>query len=220
MFVIAVQTELKSLANCAETNVMTRSGYQIVTDHEVYFVSKERFLNKYKGNLYMVPSAKDRLLTFEEASVLRSAIEELESGKLIKVKGKNRYEKFDRDGANYSISLPSSDVEIEAKAIRCEFSGNNSNLRVKTENSALDATASNSTFDISANDTVATMYVSNCFIELSGVGLKVMIVGNNNTVSGITDGIEVFSRGRKNEFRRKSEAASEDTSKRNIRGGR
>ena len=216
MFVIAVQTELKSLASCAETNVMTRSGYQIVTEHEVFFVSKERFLDKYKGNLYMVPSAKDRLLTFEEASKLRNAVEELESGKLIKVKGKNRYEKFDKDGANYSISLPSSDVVIEAKAVRCEFSGNNSNIRVKTENSALDVTASNSTFDISADDTVVTMYVSNCFIELSGTDLKVMIVGNSNTVSGITDGIEVFSRGKKNEFRRKSEALREDTAKRNI----
>ena len=55
MFVIAIETELNSLASCAETNVMTRNGYQIITEHEAFFVSKERFLNKYKGNLdYML----------------------------------------------------------------------------------------------------------------------------------------------------------------------
>ena len=204
MFVIAVETALNTLASCSETNVMTRNGYQIITENEVYFVSKERFLNKYKGNLYMTPGTKDRLLEFEEASALRDSIVRLEGQKLIKVKGSNRNEVFSKNGANYNISLPSSDVEINAENIRCEYSGNNSNIRIITDNSSIDATASNSTFDICADDTVVTLYISGCFVDLEGTNLEVMIIGSNNTVCGITEGITVFSRGRKNEFRKKS----------------
>ena len=213
MFVIAIETELNSLASCAETNVMTRNGYQIITEHEVFFVSKERFLNKYKGNLYMTPGTKDRLLSFEEASALRDAILRLEDRKVIKVKGAHRSEVFSKDGANYSISLRSSDVEIRANRVRCEYSGNNSNVRIVTEGSHVDATASRSTFDITADNTVITMYISDCFVELSGTGLEVMIIGSNNTVCGVADGITVFSRGRKNEFRRRDGAPAEDPAK-------
>ena len=213
MFVIAIETELESLANCAETNVMTRNGYQIITEHEVFFVSKERFLNKYKGNLYMTPGTKDRLLTFDEACALRDSISRLENQKLIKVKGCNKNVTFDKDGANYGIVLPSSDVEIKAKNIRCEYSGNNSNVRIITEGSSIDTTASNSTFDISADDTVITMYISGCFVDQNGSNLEIMIIGSNNTICGIAEGITVFSRGRKNEFRKKNAAPKEDPSK-------
>ena len=213
MFVIAIETQLNSLASCAETNVMTRSGYQIITEHEVFFVSKERFLNKYKGNLYMTPGTKDRLLSFDEACVLRDSIVRLENQKLVKVKGTHRNEVFSKDGANYSLSLPASDVEINAKGIRCEYNGNNSNIRIVTENSSIDATASNSTFDITADDTAITMYISGCFVELSGTNLEVMIIGSNNTICGVSDGITVFSRGKKNEFRKKDEAPVEDSGK-------
>lgn len=213
MFVIAIETELNSLASCAETNVMTRNGYQIITEHEAFFVSKERFLNKYKGNLYMLPGNKDRLLTFDEASELRNSIIRLENQKVIKVKGTHRSETFSKDNANYNISLPSSDIEINANSIRCEYSGNNSNIRIITKNSSVDATSSNSTFDITADDTVITMYASGCFIDLSGTNLEVMIIGSNNTVCGVTEGITVFSRGKKNEFRKKSKAPEEDPAK-------
>ena len=213
MFVIAIETELNSLASCAETNVMTRNGYQIITEHEAFFVSKERFLNKYKGNLYMLPGNKDRLLTFDEASELRNSITRLEDQKLIRVKGANRSETFSKDNANYNISLTSSDIEINANSIRCEYSGNNSNIRITTKNSSVDATSSNSTFNITADDTVITMYISGCFIDLSGTNLEVMIIGSNNTICGVSDGITVFSRGKKNEFRKKDKAPEEDPAK-------
>ena len=216
MFVIAIETELKSLANCTETNVMTRNGYQIVTENEVFFVSKERFLNKYKGNLYMTPGTRERLLTFNEASELRDSIINLENRKLIKVKGTHRNETFSKNGAHYSIDLPASDVEINAKNIYCEYRGNNSNIRIDTEKSSFDATASNSTFDIQANDTVITMYISGCYVDLNGTNLEVMIVGSNNTICGIDESITVFSRGKKNEFRKKNTAPAEDPSKSTI----
>ena len=216
MFVIAIETELSSLASCAETNVMTRTGYQIITENELFFVSKERFLNKYKGNLYMAAGSKDRLLNFEEAYALRDSIIRLEKQRLIKVKGSHKSESFNKDGAHYSLNLPSSDVDINAKNIYCEYSGNNSNIRIKTEGSTIDASASNARFDITANDTVLTMYVSGCFIELCGKGIEVMIIGNNNTIFGVTDGITVFSRGKKNEFHKNVDAPASDPAKADI----
>ena len=213
MFVIAIETELSTLASCAETNVMTRNGYQIITENEVFFVSKERFLNKYKGNLYMTPGIQDRLLTFNEAYALRDAIIHLETQRLIKVKGSHKSESFDKNGAHYSINLPSSDVEITAKNIYCEYNGNNSNVHIDTARSSVDITASNSTFVIAADDTVITMYISGCFVDLSGSNLEVMIIGSNNTICGVTDGITVFSRGKKNEFQKKNAAPKKDPSK-------
>ncbi len=216
MFVIAIVTEMPTLANCAETNVMTRSGYQIVTENEVYFVSKERFLKKYKGNLYMTPGTKDRLLSFDEAKELRDSIIRLENDKVIRIKGSHKNECFTKNGGKYNIALASSDVEIQADDISCEYSGNNSNVKIATRNSGIDITASNSSFDISAENTVVTMYVSNCFIDLNGTHLEVMIVGNGNIVNGVTDGITVFSRGKKNEFHKKGEAPIEDPSKHTV----
>ena len=213
MFVIAIETELGTLASCAETNVMTRNGYQIITENEVFFVSKERFLNKYKGNLYMTPGIHNRLLTFNEAYALRDSIVRLEAQRLIKVKGSHRSESFDKDGAHYSINLPSSDVEITAKNIYCEYNGNNSNVHIDTVHSSVDITASNSTFAIAADDTAITMYISGCFVDLSGNNLEVMIIGSNNTICGITDGMMVFSRGKKNEFQKMTAAPEEDPSK-------
>ena len=213
MFVIAIETQLNTLASCAETNVMTRNGYQIITENEVFFVSKERFLNKYKGNLYMTPGAQDRLLTFNEASTLRDSIVALENQKLIKVKGTHQNETFSKNGARYRISLPSSDIEINAKHIDCEYNGNNSNIRIVTENSSIDATASNSTFDITADNTAITMYISGCFVDLNGTNLEVVIIGSNNTICGIAEGITVFARGKKNEFRKKNVPVEQDPSK-------
>ncbi len=210
MFVIAIETELNSLASCAETNVMTRNGYQIITENEVFFVSRERFLTKYKGNLYLTPGKGERLLTFSEASLLRDSVIRLENRRLIKVKGSNRSEIFTRDGADYHIVMPSSDVEINAERIRCEYRGNNSNIKIVTKSSSIDATASHSTFDIHADETTLTMYVSGCFVDLCGKNLEVMIIGSNNTICGITDDITVFSRGRKNTFFKKHEAPTED----------
>lgn len=67
-----------------------------------------------------------------------------------------------------------------------------------------------STFDIHADETTLTMYVSGCFVDLCGKNLEVMIIGSNNTICGITDDITVFSRGRKNTFFKKHEAPTED----------
>ena len=214
MFAIAIETELSSLASCAETHVMTRSGYQLITpENELFFVSKERFLNKYKGNLYLTPGVRDTLLSFDEACALRDAIIRLESKKLIKVKGSNQSKTFDTDDAAYHIVLPSSDVEIRAKRIRCEYRGNYSNVTINTERSELDVTASHAAFDITANDTAITMYVSNCFVELSGEHLDVIIIGSNNTVNGVCPGINVFSRGKKNEFNKRFETPAQDSPK-------
>ena len=203
MFVIAIQTELNSLACCAETNVMTRTGYQIIAENEVFFVSKERFLDKYKGNLYLMPGTHDTLLSFEQASALRDTIIRLESQKLIKVKGSNTRVISDRDGAHYDINVSDSDIDIKGSSVLCQFSGNNCNVRIVTRNSSIDATSSNSTFEIIADDTVVMMFISGCFVELSGNNLEVMLIGSNNTVCGITEGITVFSRGKKNEFRKR-----------------
>ena len=213
MFVIAIETELGTLASCAETNVMTRNGYQIITENEAFFVSKERFLNKYKGNLYVTPGIKDRLLSFEEAYALRDSVRRLEASRLIRVKGSHKQESFTKDGARYQLNLPSSDVEINAAGIFCEYSGGNSNVRIVTDGSTIEATASNSTFDVTASNTVITMYVNGSYIDLSGHNLEVVIIGSNNTVCGVSDGITVFSRGRKNEFQKRIAAPEEDTSK-------
>ena len=213
MLTIAIKTTLSYLVSCSETHKMTRNGWQIIVGPEAFFVSEDRFLSKYKGNLYIVPGTKDRLLTFEEADALRASVMNLESQRIIKVKGSNKSELFDKSGATYNLSLASSDVEIAADDIRCEYNGNNSNIRIVTENSSIDATASNSTFDITADDTVITMYISGCFVELSGTNLEVMIIGSNNTICGVSDGITVFSRGKKNEFRKKDEAPVEDPGK-------
>lgn len=213
MLVIAIETELSTLVNCAETNVMTRSGYQIVTENEIFFVSRERYLNKYKDNLYRVPGTRDRLLTFPEAVALRESVLRIEELRQIRVKGSHRRESFRKDGAQYTLDLPSSDVEIKAKSIRCDFTGNNSVVRVETEDSVVEATAWESTFDIRADRTVVVLYTSGCFVELSGHGLEVMIVGNNNTVSGITEGITVFCRGKRNDFVRSPSSPEEDPSK-------
>jgi hypothetical protein len=213
MLVIAIETELSALANCAETNVMTRSGFQIVTENEIFFVSRERYLNKYKDNLYRVPGTRDRLLTFAEAAALRETVLRLEDVRQIRVKGTHRRECFNQDGAHYALDLSSSDVEIKAKDIRCVFDGRNSHVCVETEDSVVEATAWESTFDIRADRTAAVLCVSDCFVELSGDGLEVMIIGNNNTVSGIADGIHVFCRGKRNEFVKRTGLPEEDPSK-------
>ncbi len=216
MFVIAIATETSTLASCAETNVMTRNGYQIITENEIYFVSKERFLNKYKGNLYMMPGTKDRLFTFDEARVLRDSIVNLENNRFVKIKGSHRNEIFNKDNTGYNISLSASDVEITARNIRCEYSGNNSNIKIVTDGSVIDATAANSTFNINADNTAITMYVSGCFIDLQGENLEVMVIGNGNIINGIAEGITVFSRGKKNEFHKRGEAPAEDDSKHSV----
>ena len=206
MFVIAVFTEMPTPASCSETRVLTRTGYQIVTENEVYFVSKERFLKKYKDNLFITAGTKDRLLTFEEAQELREAVVRLEKKRLIKVKGSNLHETYDRDSAAYSLAVTGSDIAFEADRIRCDCSGNNNNIRIKTRGSMFNITSSRSTIDIDAKSTSLHLYVSDCFIELSGTDVEVMLIGNNNTVGGITEGITVISRGRKNEFVKKDEA--------------
>ena len=91
MFVIAVFTEMPTPASCSETRVLTRNGYQIVTENEVYFVSKERFLKKYKDNLFITTGTKDRLLTFEEAQELRA------QGHAVLVSKMNKNKKFQKD---------------------------------------------------------------------------------------------------------------------------
>ena len=64
-----------------------------------------------------------------------------------------------------------------------------------------------------ADNTVITMYISNCFVELDGSNLEVMIIGSNNNISGIAEGITVFARGKKNEFHNRDEAPEADPSK-------
>jgi hypothetical protein len=216
MFVIAIETELSALASCAETNIMTRNGYQIVNENEMFFVSKEHFLNKYKGNLYMIPGVVDRLLSFEEASTLRNSISSLEAKKLVKIKGSNKNEVVSVNDARYSISLRSSDLLIEADRITCEYNGSNGNVRIVTEESVIDASATNTRFDIKTSNTVLTICASGCFIELSGAELEVLLIGNNNTVCGIAPGITVYSRGRKNTFKKKDSAPTEDPAKKNV----
>lgn len=213
MLVMAIETELDSLANCAETNVMTRSGYQIVTENELFFVSRERFLKKYKGNLYLIPGSRSRLLTFAEASDLRDTLSSLMEPKRIRVTGSHRSESFRGDGAHYSLELSYSDVELQGREISCEFSGRDSHVRIVTEGSTVTAEAGGSTFDIRADATEIVLRISGCFVDLSGTELKVMIIGNNNTVCGVAEGITVFSRGKKNEFLRKSGLPEEDPAK-------
>ncbi len=213
MLTIAIKTTLSYLVSCSETHKMTRNGWQIIVGPEAFFVSEDRFLSKYKGNLYIVPGTKDRLLTFEEADALRASVMNLEGHRIIKVKGSNKSELFDKSGATYNLFLASSDVEVAADDIRCEYNGNNSNIKVTTSGSVLDMTSSNSRFDIRADNTVITMYISNCFVELDGSNLEVMIIGSNNNISGIAEGITVFARGKKNEFHNRDEAPEADPSK-------
>lgn len=212
MIVIAIETRLDALASCAETNVMTRNGYQIVTDHEVFFVSKERFLKKYKGNLYIIPGTKGRLLTFDEANSLRQSIVRIENDKPIRLKGKSLSERYTKGGISYDLILASSDVEIEADDIFCQFAGKNNNLHIDTKHSKIYINSSNSTIGVRADRSLLEMRVSDCFIELSGREIDIVLIGNNNIVCGITDGINVFTRGRKNEFFKKSTSTLSDFS--------
>ncbi len=213
MFVIAVLTEMSAPEICSETRILTRSGFQIITEHESYFVSKERFLKKYKDNLFIAAGTKDRLLSFDEAQELRSAFLHLEEKKTIKVKGRHLQQIFNGSHANYNVNANNSDIAFVADNIYCDMSGNNNNVQIITSTSSFDIKSSSSTVNIDANNTSFHLYMSNCFVEVTGSGVEIMLIGNNNVISGITDGITVISRGKRNEFIKKEKTTRTPRSK-------